>query len=76
MDLQEFMQNFVEQFDDMEVENLSAETQFRELDDWSSLVALSVMAMIDEEYDIRITGDEMRGANSILDLYSLVEGKL
>ncbi len=75
MELKEFIENFANQFDDTEADSLTAETKFRDLEEWSSLIALSVMAMIDEEYDVRISGEEMRSANTIMDLFTLVEGK-
>ena len=49
---------------------------FRGLDGWSSLVALMVITMIDEEYEVTITGDEMKKQNTIGELYNLVASKL
>ena len=54
MEIKEFIENFAEQFDDTTVDVLSVETKFRELDEWSSLIALSVIAMVDEAYGITI----------------------
>ena len=51
MDIKEFISNFADQFDDLDVSVLAPETEFKALEDWNSLVALSVIAMIDEEYD-------------------------
>ena len=51
MDIETFIQNFADQFDD-EPEGLTLETRFRDIDGWSSLVALSEMAMCDEEYEV------------------------
>ena len=53
MDLQQFIQQFAEQFDDTDLAEFSAETKFKALDEWSSLIALSVIAMIDDEYDVQ-----------------------
>ena len=75
MDIKEFIQNFADQFDDLEAASLSADTRFKDLDEWSSLVALSVIAMVDEEYDVTIKGDDIRGAETIQDLYNIVESK-
>lgn len=71
IDEKEFIQNFADQFDD-EPEGLTLETRFRDIDDWSSLIALSEMAMCDEEYDVIISANEMENANSIADLYNIV----
>lgn len=75
MELNEFIQNFADQFDETEANCFTPETVFHELDEWSSLIALSVIAMIDEEYDITIKGDEMRSAVTIEDLFNIVKSK-
>lgn len=49
--MKDFIVNFADQFDDLDASTISAETNFRELDGWSSMVALSVMAMVDDEYE-------------------------
>lgn len=71
IDEKEFIQNFADQFDD-EPEGLTLETRFRDIDEWSSLIALSEMAMCDEEYDVIISANEMENANRIVDLYNIV----
>lgn len=75
MELQEFINSFAEQFDDIDVSTLDANTNFKDLEDWNSLVALSVIAMIDEEYDVAVKGDDIRSANTIEDLYNNVCNK-
>ncbi len=76
MEIKEFIQNFAEQFDDTDASVFTLETKFKELEEWSSLTALSVIAMIDEEYDIAIKGDDMRAANTVGDLFNIVSSKL
>lgn len=76
MDIKEFINNFAEQFDDLDVSVLTPETEFKQLEDWNSLVALSVIAMIDEEYDVTIKGDDIRNSKTIEDLFNTVIAKL
>ena len=76
MDIQEFIDNFAGQLDETTVDQLSAETRFRELPDWSSLAALTIIAMIDDEYDIVLKGEEMRSAKTIGELFNIVVSKL
>ena len=73
MDIKEFIENFANQFDDTDVSVFSAETRFRELDEWSSLLALSVLAMVDEEYDVQLKADQMRKANTVQELFDIVK---
>ena len=76
MELQEFINNFAEQFDDIDASTLNGSTNFKDLEDWNSLVALSVIAMIDEEYDVEFRGDDIRGSNTVEDLYEIVETRV
>lgn len=71
-----FIENFAAQFDETDANQFSFETKFRDLEEWSSIIALSVMAMIDEEYDVQLKGDEMRNSNTIEELYNIVNSKL
>ena len=75
MELKEFIENFADQFDDTDASELTAETKFKDLDEWSSLIALSVIAMVDEEYDTAIKGDDIRNSDTIKDLFDIVMSK-
>lgn len=75
MELKEFIENFANQFDDTDASEIKAETVFKDLDEWSSLIALSVIAMVDEEYDITIKGDDIRNSNTVEDLFNAVKAK-
>lgn len=72
MELQEFIEKFAEQFDETDIAEFTASTKFRELEEWSSLMALSIIAMVDEEYDVTLKGDDMRQAQTIEELYNIV----
>ena len=76
MDIQEFIEKFEDVFDDTDVSTLQPDTQFRELDEWTSMIALSTMAMVSEEYDVELTADEMRSANTFEDLFNTVQSHL
>ena len=76
MEIKEFIKKFAEAIEVDNVEALTAETEFRELDEWSSLIALSVIAMVDEEYDVIIKGDDIRNSETIEDLFNAVKAKL
>lgn len=75
MNLEKFVQLFAEQFDDTAIEMFSPFTVYKDLDEWGSLVALSIISMIDEEFDKSITGSELRKVNTIEELYQLVQAK-
>lgn len=76
MELKDFIEKFAEQFDDVDVNTLNAETKFREIDGYTSLVALMIITMIDEEYNVTVTGDDMKKQVTIGDLFNLVTSRL
>ena len=75
MELKDFIENFAAQFDETDASEFKADTEFKTLDEWSSLISLSVIAMVDEEYDIRIKGDDIRNSRTIEDLFNVVKSK-
>ena len=76
MNIQDFVENFSAQFDDTDASVFTADTRFKELDEWSSLIALSVIAMADEEYDVTLKGEDIRTSNTVEDLFNNVKSKM
>ena len=80
--LDEFIQlfaeqfEFAEQFDMTDPSEFKADTEYRELDEWSSLISLSVIAMVDEEFDVALKGKDILNTITIEDLYNTVKSKL
>jgi len=72
MDIQEFIDNFAAEFDDTPVEDFTPETEFKTLDEWNSLTALSIIAMVGDNYNKTITGADLRANKTILDLFNFV----
>ena len=75
MELDQFIQNFADQFDETDPESITAETVYKDLDEWSSLIAFTVIAMVKVEYDKTVTGAELRHCNTVEDLFNLVAAK-
>lgn len=76
MELKKFVELFAEQFDDTDPSEIKADIRFRDLDEWSSLVGLSVIAMVDEEFDVILKGEDMRKANTPAELFEIVISKM
>lgn len=76
MDINEFVEKFAEQFDDTDPSVITATTNFHDLDEWSSLIGLSVIAMVDEEFDVALKGDDVKDSVTVEDLYNKVIAKL
>ena len=75
MELNEFVENFASQFDETDPSEIQAATAFHELYDGSSLIALSIIAMVDEEYDVTLKGDDIKNAVTVEDLFNTVKAK-
>lgn len=75
MEIKEFVENFANQFDETDASEITAATNFRSLEEWSSLIALSIIAMVDEEYDVTLKGDDIKSANTVEDLFNTVKSK-
>ena len=75
MEITSFLNLFASQFDETDSAIFKPETRFKELDEWSSLISLSIIAMIDEEYDITIKGDDIRNNETIEKLFKIVQSK-
>ncbi|MGE9293126.1 MAG: acyl carrier protein, partial [Puniceicoccales bacterium] len=68
-------QNFADAIDGLDAAQLTAETRFRELEQWDSLAFLSILAMIDGEYGVEIPGDELLAAGTLGKLSEAVAAK-
>ena len=75
MELKDFIENFAAQFEETDANVFKADTEFKNLDEWSSLMALSIIAMVDEEYEVALKGDDIRNASTIEDLFNVVRAK-
>lgn len=75
MTFDEFLANFQDIFCEEDVTTFTADTVFRDLEEWSSLMALSVIAMVDEAYGLKLTGEDIRNSKTIGDLFVAVQSK-
>lgn len=76
MEMKNFIEHFAEQFDDTERSEFTPETVFHDLDEYTSLIALSIILMVDEEYGVSIDANDMSSAVTIEDLYNTVKSKM
>ena len=76
MELNEFIEKFCEELEIENASEINAETEFHMLDEWSSLAALTVIALIDENFDVQLNGNDIRQSETIQDLYDLIKSKL
>lgn len=75
MELKDFIANFADQFDDTDASEILATTEFHELEEWDSLIALAVLNMTEKKYGKKITFDEMKKCISVEDLFNVIASK-
>ncbi|HTN07265.1 hypothetical protein [Agriterribacter sp.] len=75
MDKNQFLQSFAEQFDDTDPSAITIDTKFKEIDEWSSMIALMIIAMVDENYNKKITGADLRETETIGQLFERLSAK-
>lgn len=75
MELEEFISNFASQFADEDPSVFTPDTDFHELDSWSSLTSLSVVAMIIQEYGVELESQDVRSADTIEELFEIVQAR-
>ena len=73
MELKDFIGKFVSQFEEEDPTIFEADLDFHELDSWSSLTSLSVVAMVYQEYGVELDTQDVRNADTIEDLFNIVK---
>lgn len=72
MDGNDFIVKFAEQFEETEPEKITYETRFRDIEEWSSLVHLSIIMMLDREYDVAIDEDDFNKLETVEDIFNYI----
>jgi acyl carrier protein len=62
-------------FEESDSTGFKPATKFRDIEEWSSLLALSVIAMVDEKYHVSLTGDDIRNSQTIEDIFNIAKLK-
>ena len=75
MKITEFIEKLANQFDDTDLSEFQPDTNFQELDEWSSLTSLGIIALVRTEYGKKISAQEIRSCKTIEELYMLAESK-
>lgn len=75
MEINKFLSDFANQFDDTDASEITASTIFHDLEEWGSLIGMSVIAMAKTEYGKTITGKEIRECETVEDLFNLIASK-
>lgn len=75
MEIKDFIRDFAEQFDDTDANEIQATTEFHDIEEWDSLIALAVLNMTEKKYGKKITFDEMKKCITVEDLFNVISAK-
>jgi len=68
-----FVEKFAEQFEDTSADTFKLDTIFRDIEEWDSMIALSIIAMVDETFNAKLTGEAIKNSKTIEDLIDKIE---
>ncbi len=71
-----FIQKFAAQFEELAAADVSMDTEFRQLPDWTSMQSLVVIASFDWEYGATVSAEELKTAQTVGDLFAIVNAKV
>jgi len=74
MDVDKFVEQFADLYEDSD--GFTPQTKFKEHPEWNSLLALGVIALVDDEYDVSLRGQDVQSATTIEDVFKVVQAKL
>lgn len=75
VDKAHFLLKFSDQFADNESSKFDYETEFQQTETWDSLTSMAIISMIEHEYNVVISDDEIRESTTIEDIYNIVNNK-
>jgi acyl carrier protein len=75
MEINEFIKMFSLQFDETDESEIKAETEFRQLDEWSSLIGLAVMTSIRKKCGVELDINDFKSVSTVSELFELVNSK-
>lgn len=75
MEIKKFIENFVDQFDDLELKDVTPDSVIRDFDEWSSMIGLALLNMAEKEYGVTLTFDELRHAITVQSLFDTIAKK-
>jgi acyl carrier protein len=76
MEIDAFIKKFSDQFEETDSNIFQSDIKFRDLEEWSSFTAMAIIAMVDEEYNVKLTGEDIRKSVTIRDIFKIIESRI
>ncbi len=76
MEISDFVAKLGEIYEDSNINKITPETNFKNIEGYSSFIALSIIAMADEDYNVKLKGDDIRKSNTVADLFNIIKSRM
>jgi acyl carrier protein len=74
--VQELIAKIEHEIEELPQGALQPDTNFRQLPEWSSMHALIIIALAETEYNVTLSGNDLRSCVTIADLHSIIESRM
>lgn len=71
--MKEFIEKFASLFPVTPKEEINEDTEYKYLDDWSSMTTLSLIAMVEDDYNVTLSSSDIRNADTVSELFELIK---
>jgi len=72
MSLDNFIKKFASEFEETDANIVKSDTMFKDLEEWSSMIVLGVMGMVNKEYQVRLKAEDFRNTSTVEELFNLI----
>jgi|JFJP01.1.fsa_nt_gi acyl carrier protein len=76
MELTRFVKLFADQFNETPADQFYPALEYKVIPEWSSLTSLSIIAMVDDEFDMQLNGDDIEKSNTLEDIFNLIKVRM
>lgn len=70
--IEEFISQLAAEFEDIDPDTITPNTNYREIKNWSSMYALIIIAFVDANYDVQLNAENLKNSQTVKDLYDIV----
>lgn len=75
-DISSFIRKVEAEIEEIKPGSLKPETNYRDIPEWSSMYALILIALSETEYNVTLTGADLRGCQTFQQLYDLIKSRI
>lgn len=76
LSIQQFIEELEPELEGLPPKSLKENVSYRELEGWSSMHALILIAFADSRFNVTLTGEDLRSCETVKHLYDLVSSRV